>query len=383
MLPLDGVTVVALEQAVAAPFATRQLADLGARVIKIERPDGGDFARGYDTTTRGMSSHFVWLNRGKESITLDLKRPGQRQVLGRLLERADVFIQNLAPGAADRLGLAPGRLREDHPRLIVCGVSGYGSSGPYRDKKAYDLLIQCESGLPSITGTADRQVKTGIPVADIAGGMYAFSGILTALYERERTGRGQALEISLFEALAEWLGYPFYYTMYGGTPPARTGLHHAALAPYGPFQAGDGGTVFLSVQNDREWTRFCETVLLRPELAADPRFRDNDARRENREDLQAVIEAVYAKLDIPTVVGRLEDAKIANARLRDLTDLAEHPQLEARERWREVDSPVGSLRALLPPITLEGRTPRMGPIPDAGQDTRAILTELGYSEMPG
>ncbi|SEO55590.1 CaiB/BaiF CoA transferase family protein [Amycolatopsis saalfeldensis] len=382
MLPLSGITVVSLEQAVAAPFATRQLADLGARVIKIERPGAGDFARSYDATVHGLSSHFVWLNRNKESFALDVKAPGQRQILDELLARADVFVQNLAPGAAERLGLGAERLLAEHPRLIVCGISGYGTDGPYRDKKAYDLLVQCETGVPALTGTPDQPAKTGIPVADIAGGTYAYSGVLSALYERERTGRGQAFEVSLFDALTEWVGFPLYYTVYGGTQPARTGLSHAAIAPYGPFTCGDGETVFLAVQNDREWRRLCADVLEQPELAGRDSFATNDFRSENRDELRAVIEAAFSPLDSGTVLDRLDAASIANARLRGIAQLAEHPQLAERGRWGEVGSPAGPLRSLLPPVTVAGREPRLDPIPDVGEHNAALLAELGYDAMP-
>ncbi|MFF4598940.1 CaiB/BaiF CoA transferase family protein [Amycolatopsis sp. NPDC001319] len=377
MLPLSEVTVVSLEQAVAAPFATRQLADLGARVIKVERPGSGDFARSYDATVRGLSSHFVWLNRNKESIALDLKQPGQRRVLDALLERADVFVQNLAPGAASRLGLGPEELLARHPRLIVCGISGYGTDGPYRDKKAYDLLVQCETGVPALTGSPDEPAKTGIPVADLAGGMYAYSGILSALYQRERTGRGQAFEVSLFDALTEWVGFPLYYTVYGGTQPARTGLSHAAIAPYGPYVCGDGETIFLAVQNDREWRRLCADVLGRADVADS--FATNDERSARRDELRVVIEDAFAPLDSATVLARLDAASIANARLRTISQLAEHPQLAERERWGTVDSPVGPLRALVPPVTVAGREPRFDPIPDVGEHTSALLAELGFS----
>lgn len=374
MLPLEGVTVVSLEQAVAAPFATRQLADLGARVIKVERPTG-DFARGYDTAVNGMSSHFVWINRSKESIALDLKTEDDQRVMDKLLAKADVFVQNLAPGAAARLGLGADRLRERDPRLIVCDLSGYGSSGPYRSKKAYDLLVQCETGLVSITG-GEEPAKTGISTADIAGGMYAFSGILAALYERERTGRGSAFEVSLFDALGEWMGFPYYYATYGGQAPRRSGARHAAIAPYGPFAAGDGTQVFLGVQNEREWVRFCEQVLRRPELAADPRFDDNPKRVENVVELQGVIESGFADMTGDEIEQRLEEVGIANARMRTMSEFADHPQLAARDRWREVDSPAGPVRALLPPITVAGREPRMDPIPEIGSHTDKILEEL-------
>ena len=380
MLPLRGITVVSLEQAVAAPFATRQLADLGARIIKVERPEVGDFARGYDRTVKGLASHFVWLNRSKESVTLDLKQDGAKEILNRLIESADVFIQNLAPGAAGRLGFGTQTLRERHPSLIVCDVSGYGSSGPYRDKKAYDLLVQCEAGLVSITGTLDTPSKVGVSVADIACGMYAYSGILAALFRRERTGEGAAIEVSLFEALAEWMGFPAYFTMYGGKEPPRTGASHAAIAPYGPFECGDGEVIFLGIQNEREWERFCEAVLERPALANDERFTSNSERVENRDDLHQEIEAILEELSSQEAIERLDDAKIANARMRTVRDFLDHPQLETRGRWREVGSPVGPLRALLPPAIMDGEEPVMAPIPGVGEHTDNILAELGYSD---
>jgi itaconate CoA-transferase len=380
MLPLEGVTVVSLEQAVAAPFATRQLADLGARVIKVERPQVGDFARGYDRTVKGLASHFVWLNRSKESLTLDLKQDGAKEVLSRLIEGADVFVQNLAPGATGRLGFGAETLRERDPRLIVCDVSGYGSSGPYRDKKAYDLLVQCEAGLVSITGTPDTPSKVGISTADIACGMYAYSGILAALLRRGRTGEGATIEISLFEALAEWMGFPAYFTMYGGKEPPRTGASHAAIAPYGPFRCGDGEVIFLGIQNEREWERFCEVVLGRPEMANDELFTSNSERVENRDVLHQEIEAILEKLSSEEAIERLDGAKIANARMRTVRDFLDHPQLEARNRWREVESPVGPLRALVPPATLDGTEPVMSPIPEVGEHTGKILTELGYDD---
>jgi len=376
--PLDGVTVVALEQAVAAPFATRQLADLGARVIKVERPKVGDFARSYDSTVKGLSSHFVWLNRSKESLTLDLKRPEARDVVSRLLERADVFVQNLAPGAAGRLGLDAGALRERRPELIVCDVSGYGSTGPYRDKKAYDLLVQAEAGLVSITGTETEPVKSSISVADIAAGMYAYSGVLTALFRRERTGDGATIEVSMLEALTEWMGFPLYYTMYGGSPPPRSGAHHAAIAPYGPFTGADGETVFLGLQNEREWARFCDQVLQRPELAIDARFESNAKRVEQRLALEAEIDEVFGKLNVEEIIARLDLAKIANARMNSIAQLADHEQLAARQRWREVSTSVGPLRAILPPATIDGVESRFDPIPDIGANTDAIMEELGY-----
>jgi itaconate CoA-transferase len=380
MLPLEGITVISLEQAVAAPFATRQLADLGARVVKVERPGVGDFARGYDETVKGLSSYFVWLNRSKESLTLDVKQPEAKDILNRLLESADVFIQNLAPGAAERLGFGATRLRGNHPRLIVCDVSGYGSSGPYRDKKAYDLLLQCETGLVSITGTPDTPSKVGISIADIACGMYAYTGILTALYVRERTGEGVAFEVSLFEALGEWMGFPAYFTAYGGKQPPRTGASHAAIAPYGPFAAGDGKAVFLGIQNEREWARFCETVLRRPGVATDPRFDSNSKRVANGEDLRELIEGVFQNSTAGEIVEQLDAAQIANARMNTVQEFVDHPQLAARDRWREVSSPVGPLRALIPPVTMQGVEGFMGSIPDVGEHTDAILAELGYDD---
>ncbi len=377
-LPLAGITVIALEQAVAVPFATRQLADLGARVIKIERPDVGDFARGYDTTVRGMASHFVWLNRSKESLTLDLKRPEARDVLGRLMARADVFVQNLAPGAADRLGLGAEALRAQHPRLIVCGLTGYGSTGPYAGKKAYDLLVQSEAGLLSITGTPETPSKVGLSIADIAGGMYAYSGILTALLQRHQTGEGTVLEVSLLEALGEWMGYAMYYTM-GGTPPARTGASHATIAPYGPYPTSDGQVIF-GIQNNREWEAFAAGVLLRPELAADERFQSNHLRVQHREAMDAEIHRTLGRLSTTEVVSRLDAAQIANARLNSVAQFINHPQLAGRQAWRQVDSPSGPIPALLPPVRLAGVEPVMDPIPALGQHSAAILAELGFDD---
>jgi itaconate CoA-transferase len=377
MLPLEGITVVSLEQAVAAPFATRQLADLGARIIKVERPEVGDFARGYDATVRGMSSHFVWLNRSKESLTLDLKRPEAKLVLERLLEKADVFLQNLVPGATDRLGLSTPLLRKEYPRLIICDLSGYGSSGPYRDKKAYDLLIQAETGLISITGTEQTPSKVGISIADISCGMYAYSGILTALLVRARTGEGVALETSLFDSLGEWMSYPAYYIS-GGSAPPRSGASHATIAPYGPVQSGDDKVVYLGLQNEREWKRFCEVVLEIPQLARDPRFDSNARRVQNRLQLDQVMQDVFQKLTAAEIIARLEAAQIANARMNTVQEFVNHPQLEARKRWGTVDSPVGSLRALLPPVTMENVDVAMNEIPALGQHTDAILGELGF-----
>ena len=379
MLPLKGITVVALEQAVAAPFATRQLADLGARVIKIERPDGGDFARGYDTTVHGLSSYFVWLNRSKESLTLDLKRPEAASVLTRLLARADVFVQNLAPGAADRLATSASTLRERHPRLIVCNVSGYGADGPYSRKKAYDLLVQSEVGPVSITGTDSAPAKAGISVADIAAGMYAYSGILTALFVRANTGRGTSIDVSLFDALTEWMAQPALFTAYGGTPPPRAGSNHASIAPYGPFRAGDGGAVALGIQNAREWTTFCADVLRQPGLATDERFATNPLRVRNRQALHDAIESAFASLSAVEVVERLESARIAWARMNSVPEFLAHPQLAGRDRWRDVDSPAGPLRATIPPVQMEDVEPAMGGVPALGQHSDAILDELGVA----
>jgi itaconate CoA-transferase len=377
-LPLDGLLVVSVEQAIAAPFASRQLADLGARVIKIERPGVGDFARAYDHTVKGLASHFVWTNRSKESLTLDLKRPEAIDVLRRLVSRADVFLHNLAPGAMGRLGLGSAALRQQHPRLVICEISGYGASGPYRDKKAYDLLVQSEAGLVSITGTPETPSKVGISVADIAAGMYAFSSILAALVRRATTGTGALLDISMFDALAEWMGYAAYYTAYGGTPLPRTGARHAAIAPYGPYTAGDGHVVYLGLQNEREWARFCADVLDRPELETDSRFSSNAARVEHHDQLEAIIVRAFIAKTAQQVVDSLEAAQIANARMNTVSEFIEHPQLAAREKWQQIDSPVGPLRALVPPFGFDDVQPRMGPIPALGEHTDKILTELGF-----
>jgi itaconate CoA-transferase len=382
MKPLEELTVVSLEQAVAAPFATRQLADLGARVIKVERPGVGDFARHYDETVKGLSSHFVWLNRSKESVAIDLKSQHGREVVRALVARADVFVQNLAPGAAERLGLGAAELRARHPTLIHCSISGYGTGGPYTDKKAYDLLVQCESGLVSVTGTPDTPVKVGISVADIAAGMYAYSGILTALLRQGATGQGATLEVSMLEALAEWMGFPMYYGWYGGTDPVRSGASHSAIAPYGPFPCGDGGQVFLGIQNEREWAAFCAKVLDEPQLATDARFSTNSLRVAHRDELGAVVVAAFAGLGTEAVLDRLDEIGIANARLRDLRGLVEHEQLAARDRWCEVGSPAGPLRALVPPAMPDGEEPVMGAIPAVGADTERILAELGLPAAP-
>ncbi len=379
MRPLEGVTVVALEQVIAGPFCTRQLAELGARVIKIERPDGGDAARGYDRTVRGLSSHFVWTNRSKESLALDLKHPRAKEILARLLATADVFLQNLAPGAVERLGLGAAALRARHPRLVWCGISGYGPAGPYAEKKAYDLLVQCEAGLLSVTGTPEAPSKAGIPVADIAAGMYAVTSILAALLRRGRDGEGATLDITMFEALGEWMGFPAYFSAYGGTPPPRSGAYHATIVPYGPFQAGDGGTVFLSVQNEREFARFCDKVLENSGLVKDARFSSSPARLQNRQAMHAEIGTVFAKLSAAQVLERLERAEIANARLNSMQEFWDHPQLTARGRWAEVDTPAGPIRATKPPFNLSGFEPRMGAVPALGQHSRTILAELGYA----
>lgn len=377
--PLDGITVISLEHAIAAPFCTRQLADMGARVIKIERPGVGDFARGYDERVHGLSSHFVWTNRSKESLTLDLKHPDAAEVMQRLLESADVLVQNLAPGAADRLGLSFDALHAKHPKLIVCDISGYGEGGPYERKKAYDLLIQSESGFVSVTGSPDAPAKAGCSISDIAAGMYAYSSILNALLLRQRTGLGSRLDVSMLESMVEWMGYPMYYAFEGATPPQRAGAAHATIYPYGPFPVGDGATIMLGLQNEREWRVFCERVLNQPALADDERFASNSRRAANRDSLRALIVQAFAELTIDQVTDRLENAQIANARVNDMKDVWAHPQLQARDRWREVGSPAGTLPALLPPASSSAFTPRMDPIPAVGENTDAVLASLGYA----
>ncbi len=374
---LKDITVVECATYVTGPYATALLADLGARVIKIERPGDGDFARGYDSTVRGMSSHFVWLNRSKESLTLDLKQPDAKLILQRLLEKADIFVQNLAPGATERLGFGTSGLRKKYPRLIVCDLSGYGSSGPYRDKKAYDLLIQAETGLVSITGTEQTPCKVGISIADISCGMYAYTGILTALLVRARTGAGVAVETSLLDSLGEWMSYASYYTL-GGSAPPRTGANHATIAPYGPALSGDKKIVYLGLQNEREWKKFCEVVLENPKLAQDSRFDCNAKRVQNRPQLDRAIEKVFEKLTAAEIIARLDAAQIANARLNTVQEFVEHPQLKVRKRWVTVGSPVGSLPALLPPVTIEGVEQVMNEVPAVGQHSDAILAELGF-----
>jgi itaconate CoA-transferase len=381
-LPLAGITVVALEHAIAAPFCTRQLADQGARVIKIERPGSGDFARSYDQRVHGLCSHFVWTNRSKESLALDLKHPRASEILLRLLERADVLVQNLAPGAAARLGLSYATLAAQLPKLIVCNISGYGNDaarpGPYRDKKAYDLLIQGESGFVSVTGSAAEPAKAGCSIADIAAGMYAYSNILTALIARGRTGHGRCIDLSMLEAMVEWMGFPLYYAYEGAAPPPRAGAAHATIYPYGPFPAGDGGTIMLGLQNEREWHVFCSRVLDQPVLATDPRFAINTARNAAREELRSIIVTAFAKLDTPQLIARLEAAGIAVARVNDLQQVWQHAQLAARQRWVEVDTPAGPIRAFLPPGASHVGEVQMGAVPALGQHNDAILAELGY-----
>ena len=377
MRPLDGITVVTLEHAIAAPFCTRQLADLGARVIKVERPGTGDFARAYDERARGMASHFVWTNRSKESLTLDVKNAQAQEVLAELIARADVLVQNLAPGAAARLGFSYEALRDKHPRLIVCDISGYGDDGPDRDKKAYDLLIQSESGFLSITGSPDEPAKAGCSIADIAAGMYAYTNILAALIQRGRTGKGCRIDVSMLESMVEWMGYPLYYACDGAAPPQRSGAAHATIYPYGPFPAGDGKTVMLGLQNEREWVSFCQGVLRRPDLATDERFASNSKRTAERQALRSIIAETFAALTAEQVIARLDEAQIANARMNDMHDVWSHPQLEARGRWTEVATPAGPIPALLPPGFSASFSPRMDAVPALGQHTEAILAELG------
>ena len=377
--PLDHITVVSLEQAIAAPLCTRHLADLGARVIKVERPGSGDFARDYDRRARGQASHFVWVNRSKESLALDLKEPAHQAVLRALIARADVLVQNLAPGATARLGLDAATLRSAQPALIVCDISGYGQDGPYRDRKAYDLLIQGEAGLISVTGTPETPSKTGNSIADIAAGMYAYSAILAAIIQRGKTGEGSHIDVSMLEALVEWMGYPMYYSMDGAMPPVRAGASHAAIQPYGPYETGDGTVVILGVQNEREWLRFCDVVLGQAELASDPRFDSVARRSEHRQALQALIGQVFAGLSGAQVTQRLDEAQIANSRMNTMAEVWAHPQLKARQRWTSVASPSGPLPVLWPPASQSAFEPFMGPIPQVGEHTEAILQELGLS----
>ena len=375
--PLDGITVVSLEHAIAAPFCTRQLADLGARVIKVERPGNGDFARAYDKQVKGQSSHFVWVNRSKESLTLDLKQPAALAALKTLLKTADVLVQNLAPGAAARMGLTAELLQKDNPRLILCDISGYGNDGPYRDKKAYDLLIQSEAGFLSVTGTPETPSKAGNSIADIAAGMYAYTNVLAALLQREKTGKGSVIDVSMLESLSEWMSFPLYYAYDGADAPPRNGASHATIYPYGPFKAGDGKTVMLGLQNEREWAQFCETVLEKPELAIDERFDKNFKRNERRAELLQIIDACFSKLSSTELFARLEKAQIANAHLNDMAGLWQHDQLKARNRWTEIGTPNGQIPALLPPGLNNSYQYRMDPIPAVGQHTESILKELG------
>jgi len=377
--PLDHITVVSLEHAIAAPFCTRQLGDLGARVIKIERPDVGDFARNYDQRVDGLSSHFVWTNRSKESLTLDIKHETSMQVLLTLLKTADVFVQNLAPGAAARLGLSFEQLQNLNPKLVVCDISGFGNDGPYRDKKAYDLLIQSEAGFLSVTGTPDTPSKAGCSIADIAAGMYAYTHILSALLLREKTGEGSHIDVSMLESLSEWMSFPLYYAYKDAEPPARSGASHATIYPYGPFPVGDGNTIMLGLQNEREWLMFCDKVLLQAGLAQDDRFNNNSQRHVHREALKTLIDQCFAALSITAVEARLDEAKIAHARMNTMAQLWDHPQLSARKRWQEVSSPVGQLSALLPPGVNSAYSARMDGIPAVGQHTLAILQEFGIS----
>jgi itaconate CoA-transferase len=378
MRPLDGIKVITLEHAIAAPFCTRQLADLGARVIKIERPGTGDFARGYDERVEGLASHFVWTNRSKESLSLDVKQPEAAKILDTLVADADVLVQNLAPGAADRLGLGYDTLSKKYPKLIVCDISGYGADGPYRDKKAYDLLIQSESGFLSITGSPGEPAKAGCSIADIAAGMYAYSNILSALILRGRTGKGCRIDVSMLESMVEWMGYPLYYAINDQSPPALSGASHATIYPYGPFLAGDGKTVMLGLQNEREWKVFCEHVLEQPSLAVDPRFDANSKRAASRDALRDLIVAAFSGFTVAEVVQRLNAAGIANGQMNSLADVWAHPQLESRDRWREVGTSAGPIPALLPPGMPNGFMPRMDPVPALGEHTDAILRELGY-----
>jgi len=380
MRPLEGVTVVALEHVIAGPFCTRQLADLGARIIKIERPEVGDPARIYDERVRGMSSHFVWTNRSKESITLDLKQESAREIVRKLLEKADVLVQNLAPGAAARMGFSYEQLKDRYPRLIVCDISGYGADGPYRDKKAYDLLIQSESGLLSVTGTPDTPSKAGCSIVDIASGMYAYTNILAALIQRGRTGQGCCIDISMLESMAEWMSFPLYYTYDGAEPPVRAGASHATIYPYGPFPTGDGKVVMLGLQNEREWAIFCDKVLVQSGLKGDPRFSSSSLRSKARKELYGIIVEAFAKLTAEQIVQRLDEAQIGNARMNDMRDLWEHAQLRARKRWVDVDTPAGKVKALLPPGVPASFDPRMDPVPAIGEHTEAILAELGYKQ---
>lgn len=376
LLPLEGITVVSIEQAVAAPFATRQLADLGARVIKIERACEGDFARNYDTTVNGLSSHFVWCNRSKESLELDLKSDMGKKVLRKLITKADVFVENLAPNAIDRLGFSSEVLHELNPKLIICSLSGYGNDGPYALKKAYDLLVQCEAGLVSITGTEEDVAKVGIPVADIAAGMYLYSGILTALLLRGKTGKGNYIEISMLEALGEWMGHPAYYAHYGGSEPKRTGASHATIYPYGPFMCSDREVVFLGIQNEREWEKFSISIMENPKLIEDSKFSSNFARVENRETLRTIIENKTKKMTSVALIEKLEKNQIANARINNMNQFFEHKQLKSRNKWENIQTEKGLVKSLLPPVTMKGFKPVMNKVPALGEHNKKILKEL-------
>ncbi len=377
--PLDELLVVSLEQAIAAPYCTRLLADQGARIIKVERPDGGDFARAYDKRARGLASHFVWTNRSKESLALDLKDPTAIEALGRIIAKADIFIQNLAPGAAARLGLDPAELRKRHPKLITCSISGYGAGGPAEQRKAYDLLIQAEAGFLSVTGTRNDMAKAGISIADIAAGVTAYHSILAALINRSRTGAGDNIEVSMLEAMAEWMGFPMYFALDGAEPPPRNGAGHATIYPYGPYDTADGGVLF-GLQNDREWAAFAEGVLKRPEMAGDPRFKGNAGRADHRETIEPVIVETFAALSTEEAIARLEKAGIGTARVSDMAALWAHPQLAARKRWSEVGSPAGPLPALKP-VSGDGWQPRLDPVPALGEHTDAILAEFGLDNL--
>jgi itaconate CoA-transferase len=377
---LTGITVVTFEHAIAAPFCTRQLADLGARVIKIERPGTGDFARNYDERVSGLASHFVWTNRSKESLTLDVKQPDAVDIVHQLLAQADVLVQNLAPGAMQRMGFDYASLHERYPRLIVCDISGYGLDGPYRDKKAYDLLIQSESGFLSITGSDDEPAKAGCSIADIAAGMYGYTNILSALIERQQTGRGRHIDLSMLESMVEWMSYPLYYAINDQPPPRRTGASHATIFPYGPFVAGDGKTVMLGLQNEREWKSFCDVVIRLPEIAGDDRFNANSKRVANRDQLRDIIHTAFSTLSADEVVVRLEEAGIANAQVNDMHAVWNHAQLRARGRWTEVDTPAGPVPALYPPGLTAGDEPVMATVPALGEHTEAVLRGLGYDE---
>ncbi|MBM9464034.1 CoA transferase [Aeromicrobium sp. YIM 150415] len=379
-LPLAGIRVISLEQAVAAPFASRQLADLGAEVIKIERPGKGDFARDYDDVVDGMSSYFVWLNRSKRSLTLDVKSAQGRTVLARLLSSADVFVHNLGPGAVERLGFGPDELATLNPDLIDCAITGFGSDGAWADRKAYDLLIQCQTGLVSITGTPESGARVGISVADIAGGMYAYSGVLAALFTRATTGTARAVQVSLFDALSEWMSQPAYYTRYSGQQPPRLGTHHATIAPYGAYEASDGCEVLFSIQNDREWRGFCEQILAAPELVEDPRFATSSVRVAHRAELDPVIARHFAAHPSREIQVALDAAGIANSAINTVTDFLDHPVLEERGAWVPVETPTTTVDSLLPPARLGGVEPRMGRVPSIGEDAQAILVELGYSD---